>query len=158
MPPEKCYLPKKLIHTWSGHTKAVSSIKLFPKSGHLLLSTSMDCKVKVIAFTVVYCARYNSVFFVDGVACYCSVIVRACIWNPVGCLLELQPNFIKGCLKGYPQLSYLSLRTKYNSMQTQCASLLVVHLREVQRDGLWHLYVAGRWWDRALYQSPSLSR
>lgn len=46
-PPEKCYLPKKLIHTWSGHTKAVSSIKLFPRSGHLLLSTSMDCKVKL---------------------------------------------------------------------------------------------------------------
>jgi len=46
-PPDKCYLPKKLIHTWSGHTKAVSSIKLFPKSGHLLLSTSMDCKVKL---------------------------------------------------------------------------------------------------------------
>nr|XP_002129631.1 pre-mRNA-processing factor 17 [Ciona intestinalis] len=47
MPPDKCYLPKRLIHTWSGHTKAVSSIKLFPKSGHLLLSSSMDCKVKL---------------------------------------------------------------------------------------------------------------
>jgi len=46
-PPAKCYLPKKLIHTWSGHTKGVSSIKLFPRSGQLLLSTSMDTKVKL---------------------------------------------------------------------------------------------------------------
>ncbi|XP_029588814.1 LOW QUALITY PROTEIN: pre-mRNA-processing factor 17-like [Salmo trutta] len=44
--PDKCYLPKKQIHLWSGHTK-VGCVLLFPVSGHLLLSCSMDCKVKL---------------------------------------------------------------------------------------------------------------
>ena len=46
-PPAKCFLPKKLIHTWQGHTKGVSAIKWFPRSAHLLLSASMDTKIKV---------------------------------------------------------------------------------------------------------------
>uniref|UniRef100_A0A8C8HRK0 Pre-mRNA-processing factor 17 n=1 Tax=Oncorhynchus tshawytscha TaxID=74940 RepID=A0A8C8HRK0_ONCTS len=47
--PDKCYLPKKQIQVWSGHTKVgwVSAICLFPVSGHLLLSCSMDYKVKL---------------------------------------------------------------------------------------------------------------
>ena len=47
--PEKCYLPKKLIHTWSGHTKGVNAIKFFPVYAHLLLSCSLDGRVKVLA-------------------------------------------------------------------------------------------------------------
>lgn len=46
-PPDKCFIPKKLVHTWAGHSKGVAAIRWFPRSGHLLLSASMDCKVKL---------------------------------------------------------------------------------------------------------------
>ncbi|WVQ80202.1 hypothetical protein IAT38_002307 [Cryptococcus sp. DSM 104549] len=46
-PPPNAYLPERCIHTWTGHNKAVSAIRLFPRSGHLLLSASMDTKVKL---------------------------------------------------------------------------------------------------------------
>lgn len=44
---QECFVPKKLIHTWEGHEKGVSSIKFFPKSAHLLLSGGMDNQIKV---------------------------------------------------------------------------------------------------------------
>lgn len=46
-PPEKCFIPKKELHTWSAHSKAISTIKWFPRSAHLLLSCGMDCRIKV---------------------------------------------------------------------------------------------------------------
>ena len=46
-PPTKCFIPKRQIHEWKGHTKSIACIKWFPKSGHMLLSGSMDTKVKL---------------------------------------------------------------------------------------------------------------
>lgn len=51
IPPEndpiKCYIPKKAIHTWTGHSKGVNKVLFFPDTAHLLLSASMDCSVKI---------------------------------------------------------------------------------------------------------------
>ena len=44
---QKNYIPKKLIHTWKSHTKAINALRFFPNSGHLLLSASADTKVKL---------------------------------------------------------------------------------------------------------------
>ncbi|QRV83403.1 pre-mRNA-processing factor 17 [Ceratobasidium sp. AG-Ba] len=44
---QDCFVPKECVHTWTGHTGAVSAVRLFPRTGHLLLSASMDTKVKL---------------------------------------------------------------------------------------------------------------
>ncbi|KAF2486694.1 WD40-repeat-containing domain protein [Neohortaea acidophila] len=55
----RCYHPKKLIHTFrqasskapggskDAHEKAITALKFFPSSGHLLLSAAADGKVKL---------------------------------------------------------------------------------------------------------------
>lgn len=49
---QDCFIPKVCIHTWTGHTQGVSVIRLFPDTGHLLLSGSMDTKIKVRGATL----------------------------------------------------------------------------------------------------------
>ena len=44
---DETFIPKACVHTWTGHTQGVSAIRLFPDTGHLLLSGSMDTKIKV---------------------------------------------------------------------------------------------------------------
>ena len=41
------YIPKKQIHSWKDHNKAVTALRFFPVSGHLLLSASADMTVKI---------------------------------------------------------------------------------------------------------------
>lgn len=43
----KCFIPKKCVHRFTGHNKGVQRIRLFPKTGHLLLSGGLDGKCKV---------------------------------------------------------------------------------------------------------------
>jgi pre-mRNA-processing factor 17 len=48
---QESFIPKVCIHTWTGHTQGVSVIRTFPNTGHLLLSGSMDTKIKVCMVT-----------------------------------------------------------------------------------------------------------
>lgn len=42
------YIPKRLVHTWPGHgSKPVTSLRFFPGSGHLLLSSGADAMVRL---------------------------------------------------------------------------------------------------------------
>ena len=41
------YIPKKQIYTWKDHSNAVTALRFFPNSGHLLLSASADTTVKI---------------------------------------------------------------------------------------------------------------
>ena len=45
--PERCFHPKKLIHTWRHGTKPVSVIRFIPTTAHLLLSGGDDAKIKI---------------------------------------------------------------------------------------------------------------
>ena len=44
-PPEHCFLPRRICHTWSGHSKGVAAIRFFPRTAHLLLSAGLDGRV-----------------------------------------------------------------------------------------------------------------
>ena len=42
-----CYVPKKCVYRFTGHNKGVQRIRLFPRTGHLLLSAGLDNKCKI---------------------------------------------------------------------------------------------------------------
>ena len=42
-----CYIAKKLVHTWTGHTKGVQIVRFFPTYGHFILSGSYLKLIKV---------------------------------------------------------------------------------------------------------------
>lgn len=44
---QRNFIPKRRVHTWHGHSKPVNAIRWFPRTGHVLLSASMDCTVKL---------------------------------------------------------------------------------------------------------------
>ncbi len=46
---QECFIPKACVHTFTGHTQGVSVIRTLPETGHLMLSGSMDTKIKVRA-------------------------------------------------------------------------------------------------------------
>ncbi|KAK5992950.1 Pre-mRNA-processing factor 17 [Cladobotryum mycophilum] len=41
------FIPKKQIHGWRDHSMAVTALRFFPGSGHLLLSSSADTTIKI---------------------------------------------------------------------------------------------------------------
>ncbi|KAJ5895026.1 hypothetical protein N7495_006717 [Penicillium taxi] len=43
----KNYVPKKLVHTWKSEASVITSLRFFPTSGHLLLSSAADGKAKI---------------------------------------------------------------------------------------------------------------
>lgn len=45
--PDGCRVPRTLAHTFKGHTKAITATRYFPKTAHLILSSSLDNKVKL---------------------------------------------------------------------------------------------------------------
>lgn len=63
---QETFIPKVCIHTWTGHTQGVSVIRLFPNTGHLLLSGSMDTKIKVSHMARIQRVLYDMILVALG--------------------------------------------------------------------------------------------
>lgn len=46
-PSHECFLPKSPVHKFSYHTSSVTSVQMFPGSGHLILSSSLDTTLRI---------------------------------------------------------------------------------------------------------------
>eukprot|EP00939_MAST-03C_sp_MAST-3C-sp1_P002737 g2737.t1 len=116
------FVPKKCIHTWSGHTKGVRKIDLFPKYGHLLLSGSFDSKVKIWnVHDKRHCMRtymghsegVNDVSFSNDGDCFISSSLDRHIklWDTETgkCRIDMSNNKVPYCAKFYPQNNNLVL-------------------------------------------------
>jgi pre-mRNA-processing factor 17 len=83
---QETFIPKVCVHTWTGHTQGVSVIRLFPQTGHLLLSGSMDTKIKVRALFLVFPPSRNLCGLADE-------IFRVYILNSSGTCTRMEMCF-----------------------------------------------------------------
>lgn len=113
----KCYLPKKLLHTYVGHTKAVNRVRFFPTYGHILLSASMDTTIKIwdmrkdqerICLRTMYghtqAVREVS-FNADGktfLSCGYDKVVRHWDTETGACITRLNNGVMAYCAQYYP--------------------------------------------------------
>ena len=118
----KCFLPKKRVHTYTGHTKGVRKIDIFPKYGHLLLSGSFDSKVKIwdvhrkrrcMRTCMGHSQGVNDVQFSNDGDCFLSSSLDRHIklWDTETgkCRIDLTNHKIPYCVKFYPENNNLVL-------------------------------------------------
>ena len=79
---QECFIPKKLIHTWAGHHKGTTCIRFFPKSGHMLLSSGNDNKIKVQDLNTSNNSRYGMSIINANLCAPTQVIIRLSMISP----------------------------------------------------------------------------
>lgn len=82
---QECFIPKACVHTFTGHTAAVAVIRTFPKTGHLMLSGSMDKKIKVSRHGFSPSASHLIRLFVAMGRVPRRKLSKDVQWSPPGC-------------------------------------------------------------------------